>query len=71
MRAVNIEELRAEDYHEGADAGELDGGGGDTGFNPTDYVGIEELPSVAPTTSLLPPHVKAARIVYHYKWQEQ
>ena len=71
MRAINIKELRAEDYHEGADDGELDRGGGDVGFNPTDYEGIEELPSVAPTTSLLPPHVKATRIAYHYEQQEQ
>ena len=48
MRAINVEELRAEDYHEGADDGELDRGGGDMGFDPTDYEGIEELPSVAP-----------------------
>ena len=41
------------------------------GFDPTDYEGIEELSSVAPTTSLLPPRVKAARIMYHYKQQEQ
>ena len=66
-----MEELRAEDYHEGADDGEPDRGGGDMGFDPTDYEGIEELPSVVPTTSLLPPHVKAARIVYHYEQQEQ
>ena len=33
--------------------------------------GIEELPSAASTTSLLPPHVKAAQIAYHYEQQEQ
>ena len=41
------------------------------GFDPSDYEGIKELPSVASTTSLLLPHVKAARITYHYEQQEQ
>ena len=53
VSAVNVEELRAEDYHDRADDGEPDGGGGDMGFDPTDYEGIEELPSVGPITSLL------------------
>ena len=70
-RAVNVEEPRIEDYHDGVDGCELDGGGGDMGFDPSDYEGIEELPSVASTTSLLPPHVKAAQIAYHYEQQEQ
>ena len=49
---------------------ELEGGGGDMGFDPSDYEGIEELPSVTSTSSLLLPHVKAAQIVYHYEQQE-
>ena len=53
------------------DDGKSDGGGGDMGFDPTDYEGIEELNSMAPTTSLLPSHFKAARIAYHYEQQEQ
>ena len=67
MRAINVEEFRAEDYHGVADNGKPDRGGGYMGFNPTDYEGIEELTSMAPTTSLPPPHVKAARIAYHNK----
>ena len=64
-RAVNVEEPRVEDYHNGADDCELDGGGGDLGFNPSNYEGMEDqLPSA---TSLLPPHIKAAWIAYHYK----
>ena len=70
-RAVNVEEPRIEDYHDGADSCELEGGGGDIGFDPSDYESIEDLPSVASTTSLLLPHVKAARIAYHYEQQEQ
>ena len=69
-RAVNMEEPRIEDHHDGVDDCELDGGGGDMGFDPSDYEGIEELPSTVPTTSLLPPHVKAAWIAYHYEQQE-
>ena len=70
-RAVNVEEPRVKDYHDGVDNCELEGGGGDMGFDPSDYEGIEELPSVASTSSLLPPHVKAAWIAYHYEQQEQ
>ena len=70
-RGVNVEEPRVEDYHNGANDCELEGGGGDMGFDPSDYEGIEELPSVASTSSLLPPHVKAAWIAYHYDQQEQ
>ena len=70
-RAVSMEEPRIEDYHNGVDSCKLEGGGGDMGFDPSDYEGIEELPSVASTTSLFPPHVKTAQIVYHYEQQEQ
>ena len=65
-----MEEPRIEDYHDGVDSCQLEGGGGDIGFYPSDYEGIEELPSVASTASLLPPHVKAAQITYHYEQQE-
>ena len=70
-RAVNVEEPRVKDYHDEVDDCELEGGRGDMGFDPSDYEGIEELPSVVSTSSLLPPHVKAAWIAYHYKQQEQ
>ena len=44
----------------------------ETGFDPNDYEGVEELPSLPSTTaSLLPPHVKAAQIAYHYEQQKQ
>ena len=72
VRAVNVEEPRVEDYHDGVDDCEPDGGGGDLGFDPSNYEGTEDqLPSATFTTSLLPPHVKAAQIAYHYKQQEQ
>ena len=70
-RAVNVEEPRIEDYHDGVDSCELEGGGGDIRLDPSDYEGIEDLLSVASTTSLLLPHVKVAQIAYHYKQQEQ
>ena len=42
------------------------------GFDPNDYEGVEELsPLPSTTASLLPPHVKAAHIAYHYEQQEQ
>ena len=70
-RAVNVEDYRAEDYHDGTGNCNLEDGEEDTGFNPNDYEGVEELSSLPPTTSLLPPHVKAAWIVNHYEQQEQ
>ena len=70
-RAINVEEPRIEDYHNRVDGCELDEGRGDMGLDPSDYEGIEELPSSASTTSLPPGHVKAARIAYHYEQQEQ
>ena len=48
-----MEEPRIEDYHDGVDGCELDEGGGDMGLDPSDYEDIEELPSLASTTSLL------------------
>ena len=70
-RAVNMEESRIVDYHDGVDDCELDGGRGDVAFDPSDYEGIEESPSAASTTSLLLPHVKASWVAYHYEQQEQ
>ena len=57
---------------DGMDDGNLEDDAGDIGFDPNDYEGMEELPSLpSATASLLPPHVKAAQIVYHYEQQEQ
>ena len=54
------------------DSGDLEDGVGDVGFDPNDYEGMEELSPLPSTTpSLLPPHVKAAHIAYHYEQQEQ
>ena len=67
---VNIEDHRV-DCPDGMDGGNLDGVG-DVGFDPNDYEGVEEPSSLPSTTaSLLPPHVKAAHIAYHYEQQEQ
>ena len=52
--------------------GDLDDVVGDVGFDPNNYEGAEEPSSLPSTTaSLLPPHVKAAHIAYHYEQQEQ
>ena len=46
----------------------LEDGVGDMGFDLNDYEGTGELsPSPSATASLLPPHVKAAHIAYHYE----
>ena len=63
---------RSEDCHDGTDNCKLEEGVGDMGFDLNDYKGAEELPSLPSTTAfLLPPHVKAAQITYHYEQQEQ
>ena len=68
MRAINLEDLRG-DSPDHADDSNLEDGAGDGGFDLNDYEGVE---SPSPTTaSLLPPHIKAARIAYHYEQQEQ
>ena len=60
------------DCLDGTDNGDLEEGAGEMGFDLNDYEGMEELPSLPSTTaSLLPPHVKAAQIAYHYEQQEQ
>ena len=71
VRAVNIEDHRV-NCPDGTDGGNLDDGVGDVGFDPNNYEGMEELsPLPSTTASLLPPHVKVARITYHYEQQEQ
>ena len=67
-----MEDHRAKDYHNGTDNCDLEEGAADMGFDPSDYEGVEELPSLPSTTaSLLPPHVEVAQIAYHYEQQEQ
>ena len=57
---------------DGMDGSNLEDGAGDVGFDLNDYEGVEELsPSPSTTASLLPPHVKADSIAYHYEQQEQ
>ena len=58
------------DSPDGADDSNLEDGAGDGGFDPNDYEGVDS-PSPSTTASLLPPHIKAAHIVYHYEQQEQ
>ena len=71
VRVVNMEDHRV-DCPDAMNDGDLDDGVGDVGFDPNDYEGVEELsPLPSATASLLPPHVKAAWIVYHYEQQEQ
>ena len=71
VRAVNVEDHRAEDYHNETDNCDLEEGEEDMGFDPNDYEGVEQLPSLPSTTTLLPPYVKAVQITYHYEQQEQ
>ena len=52
-----------------ADDGNLENGADDWGFDLSNYEGADSTPST--TAPLLPPHVKAARIAYHYEQQEQ
>ena len=69
VRAVNLEDPRG-DSPDRVDDSNLEDGAGDGGFDLNDYEGADS-PSPSTTASLLPPHVKAARIVYHYEQQEQ
>ena len=68
VRAMNLEDLRG-DGSDQADDGNLGDGADDGGFDPNDYEGEDSSSST--TTSLLPLHVKAARIAYHYEQQEE
>ena len=68
VRAINLEDPRR-DSPDHVDNSNLEDGAGDGGFDPNDYEGVD---SPSPTTaSLLPPHVRAACIAYHYEQQEQ
>ena len=54
------------------DGNNLEDGVGDRDFDPNDYESVEKhSPPPSTIASLLPPHVKAAHIVYHYEQQEQ
>ena len=68
VRAMNLEDLRGDGADE-ADDSNLGDGADDGGFNLNDYKGAD--PTSSTTTSLLPLHIKAARIAYHYEQQEQ
>ena len=68
VRAINLEDPRGDGADE-ADDGNLGDGADDGGFDPSNYEGADSAPST--TAPLLPPHVKAARIAYHYEQQEQ
>ena len=69
VRAVNLEDPRGNSPNH-ADDSNLEDGAGDGGFDPNNYEGADS-PSPSTPASLLPPHVKAAHIVYHYEEQEQ
>ena len=64
VRAVNLEDPGGNGADE-ADDGNLGEGVDDAGFDPSNYEGMDSTPST--TTSLLPPHIKAACIAYHYE----
>ena len=68
VRAMNLEDLRG-DGADQVDDGNLGDGVDDGGFDTNDYEGTDSTPST--TASLLPPHIKAAHIAYHYEQQEQ
>ena len=65
VRAVNLGDSGGNGADE-ADDGNLGEEVDDVGF---DYEGTNSTPST--TASLLPPHIKAAHIAYHYEQQEQ
>ena len=69
MRAVNLEDPRG-NSPDCADDSNLDDGADDGFFDLNNYEGADSpLPST--TAFLLPLHIKAAHIAYHYKQQEQ
>ena len=69
VRAVNLKDPRG-NSPDCADDSNLEDGAGDGGFDLKDYEGADS-PSSSTTTSLLPPHIKAAHIAYHYEQPEQ
>ena len=68
VRAINLEDPRGHSPDH-ADDSNLEDGAGDGGLDLNDYEGADSPSST--TVSLLPPHVKAACIAYHYEQQEQ
>ena len=68
VRVMNLEDLRGNGADQ-VDDGNLGDGVDDGGFDPNDYEGADSTPPT--TASLLPPHIKAACIAYHYEQQEQ
>ena len=68
VRAVNLGDSGGDGADE-ADDGNLGEEADIAGFDPSNYEGADSTPST--TTSLLPLHVKAACIAYHYEQQEQ
>ena len=52
MKAVNVDNHRAEDCHDGTDNCDLEEGTGDMGFDLNDYEGAEELPLLPSLLSL-------------------
>ena len=64
VRAINLEDLRG-DSPDHMDDNNLEDGAGEGGFDPNDYEGADS--PLSTTASPLPPHVKAARIAYHYE----
>ena len=68
MRAVNLEDLRGNGPDQ-VDNGNLGDGVDDGGFDPNNYEGVDSSSST--TASLLPLHIKAAHIAYHYEQQEE
>ena len=65
---MNLEDLRGNGADE-ADDNNLGDGADDGGFDANNYEGAD--PTSSTTTSLLPPHIKAAYIAYHYEQQDQ
>ena len=68
VRAMNLEDHRG-NGPDPVDDSNLGDRVDDGGFDPNDYEGVDSPSST--TASLLPPHVKAACIAYHYEQQEQ
>ena len=68
VRAINLENLRG-NSPDHVDDSNLEDGAGDGSFDPNNYEGAD---SPSPTTaSLLPLHIKATHIAYHYEQQKQ
>ena len=68
VRAINLEDPRGHSP-DCVDDSNLEDGAGDGGFDLNNYEGADS--PLSTTVSLLPLHVKAAHIAYHYEQQEQ